>query len=320
MFIELRRSALLALLLGAASACGSNADLLPFDPGADAGDDVPVDDDSGFVPPTFPDAGTRAMDVARAGCTPSGAEDTDAACSDGVDNDCNGFVDCLDRACLGTVAVTVCAAPVDAGRPPRDAARRDVGACTPTGAENTDATCGDGVDNDCNGYVDCNDFSCSRAAAVTVCAHDGGAFDGPAPRDAAVRRDTGVPRDTGARRDVGACTASGAENTDTACSDGVDNDCNGYVDCNDFGCSRTPAVTVCGDAGSALDVPVSHDSGVAHDSGTRRDIGPCTASGMENTNAACSDGVDNDCDGYVDCNDFNCSRTAAVTVCHDAGP
>ena len=242
MLIEIRRSWLLAILLGAAGACASTADSPLVDP-VDAGDDGSAAVDTGLATTSFPDGDAPFFDVPSPTCTATGTENTDTSCADGVDNDCNGFIDCLDPSCRSGAAV--CAATLDAGRPPRDAGRRDVGACTPSGAENTDTTCGDGVDNDCNGFVDCNDFGCSRAAAVTVCRRDGG---------------------------------------------------------------------------SSLDVPPARDSGVRRDSGTRRDVGPCTPSGMESNNAACSDGVDNDCDGYVDCNDFNCSRTAAVTVCHDAGP
>ena len=41
----------------------------------------------------------------------------------------------------------------------------------------------------------------------------------------------------------------------------------------------------------------------------------------ENTNALCSDGIDNDCNGYTDCNDYYCSRyTASVTVCNGTTP
>jgi hypothetical protein len=59
----------------------------------------------------------------------------------------------------------------------------DTGPCVPTvpsGGEATNALCSDGVDNDCNGYIDCNDFHCSRNAAITVCAtgHDGGTDSG----------------------------------------------------------------------------------------------------------------------------------------------
>jgi subtilisin-like proprotein convertase family protein len=43
------------------------------------------------------------------------------------------------------------------------------GACTPTGPENTPATCSDGIDNDCNGLVDCMDPSCSGIGMCPVC-------------------------------------------------------------------------------------------------------------------------------------------------------
>jgi hypothetical protein len=85
-------------------------------------------------------------------CPPSTPEDNDAACSDGQDNDNNGFVDCKDFGCSKNPAVTVCA-----GTP-----------------EDTDATCSDGIDNDNNGFTDCKDFSCSKSKTVTVCPMDPG--------------------------------------------------------------------------------------------------------------------------------------------------
>ena len=71
-------------------------------------------------------------------------------------------------------------APIDIVQPPIDSG----GGCVPTvasGAESTNALCSDGVDNDCNGYIDCNDFHCSRNPAVTVCSvvgHDAGTDTG----------------------------------------------------------------------------------------------------------------------------------------------
>ena len=41
---------------------------------------------------------------------------------------------------------------------------------------------------------------------------------------------------------------TGAENTDELCSDGVDNDGNEFTDCEDFGCSHSESVTVCGES------------------------------------------------------------------------
>jgi hypothetical protein len=62
------------------------------------------------------------------------------------------------------------------------------------------------------------------------------------------------------------------EDTAAACSDGVDNDADGFVDCNDFNCAPF-----------------------------------CPG---ENTPGACSDGLDNDADGFVDCADFDCAGLA----------
>ncbi len=171
-------------------------------------------------------------------------EDTVAKCSDGIDNDGNGYIDCADFSC--TKINPLC--------------------------EVTDALCSDGIDNDGNGYKDCNDNECAKNPSVTVCG-DGGVIK---PADA------------------------GAENTDALCSDGLDNDGDGHKDCDDFDCSKNPNVTVCKDAGKP-------DSGKPADAGS------------ENTDILCSDGIDNDGDGYVDCNDFDCSKNPSVTVCKDGG-
>ncbi len=212
------------------------------------------------VPACVTGGAVRLRDGGTCTCG-STAENTMEACSDGVDNDCDGFFDCQDFSCQ-TCAVPVCLA--DGGL-----SRGDAGFCLCRGAENNNTACGDGVDNDCDGFTDCCDFDCSMTTGVTVCA-----------RDASTRTDTGP------------CDARGSENTNATCGDGVDNDCDGFLDCNDFDCSRTASVTVCGG-----------------DSGAR-----CDAGGTENTNATCGDGVDNDCDGFTDCADFSC-RSCAITAC-----
>jgi hypothetical protein len=259
---------LVVALLGVAGCRESRGTTDPGD--TDAGQ-TPADTGSATDVGGATDLGGGGADRA---CVPSGPENTASTCGDGVDNDCDNFVDCMDFDCSrNNPAVTFCG---DAG-----AGRTDRGPCTPSGMENTAAACMDGIDNDCNGFVDCNDFACSRNnPAVTHCG-DAGA----------------------GRTDRGPCTPMGAENTASACGDRIDNDCDGFVDCNDFDCSRNnPAVTTCGDAGAT------------------GDRGACTPSGAENTSAACMDGVDNDCDGFTDCMDFDCSRNnPAVTHCGDAG-
>ncbi|MEZ4444798.1 MAG: hypothetical protein R3B72_37330 [Polyangiaceae bacterium] len=73
---------------------------------------------------------------------PPPTEDNDDACSDDVDNDGDGLIDCVDKDCYpGGEPVSVCAKTVDA----------EVG----------EALCGDGIDNDGDGYFDCDDKECN---------------------------------------------------------------------------------------------------------------------------------------------------------------
>jgi hypothetical protein len=119
-------------------------------------------------------------------------------------------------------------------------------AASQTVMENNPADCSDGMDNDGNGLVDCNDPNC---AILKIC-HDGAAAAQPVP-----------------------------ENTMQACSDGLDNDGDSFIDCADQDCS---ALTVCAKPGG------------------------------ENTAEACSDGLDNDGNGFIDCKETSC---AAFVFC-----
>ena len=98
--------------------------------------------------------------------------------------------------------------------------------------------CTDGIDNDGNGYTDCNDRSC--------------AFN----------------------HDLRACEGGSGPH-----ADGIDNDGTGRADCMDWGCWWT---VVCGGTGTA-----------------------------EHTDALCSDGIDNDGAGYPDCADWTCTTPRA---------
>lgn len=198
--------------------------------------------------------------------------------------------------------------------------------------------------------VDASGDTGTRDVALAV---DGGVADTSLGEDRFEAVDSTVT-DLGfdvAVTDVGvseACVATGGEDTNAQCTDRVDNDCDGHIDCDDFNCSMSATVTLCRDA-SVADVPrvdtgcvrsgietslaecadhIDNDCDGYTDCADRNCscVGACGAylpgcacRGSENTNAACVDRVDNDCNGFVDCSDFGCSRSASVSVCADAG-
>ncbi len=177
-------------------------------------------------------------------------EFSDALCSDGIDNDQNGFADCLDFGCKHGVYVSVC-------------------------AEKTDATCGDGKDNDKDGKIDCEQSSCwaKKPCEPHHCKVDESCF---AP----------------------------VENSFALCTDGKDNDGTGKADCGDPNCCPPGGATANG-CGLTTIPGLAAFCGAAHVSGNNR---------IENTYAQCTDGVDNDHNGYADCGDYSCSKNADAAI------
>ncbi len=87
--------------------------------------------------------------------------------------------------------------------------------------------------------------------------------------------------------------------TETSCTDGLDDDCDAAVDCDDSDCSADPACAgpTCGDA--------TCDSG--------EDACNCATDcgAPPSSESSCTDGLDDDCDGAVDCADADCSADPA---------
>ncbi|MFT7624957.1 MAG: hypothetical protein ACI9WU_004148, partial [Myxococcota bacterium] len=152
----------------------------------------------------------------------------ETSCTDGLDEDADGLADCGDADC-----------------------EKDP-ACKPGGgAENTRATCSDWIDNDGDGHVDCKDYDCQNAPGVPNCKGTWG--DGPArANDGGTAAPTGgsepVP-ELGPGQSVEDLIGTGGdadgERNDVLCSDGIDNDDDGKIDCADFGCRFDPTVRVC---------------------------------------------------------------------------
>lgn len=231
----LARSVSILCLLHLASACNQRR-------GNGLWQDMGVASDSG----TNEDLGTRDMDVeprdmsivtsdmhidVDLGGDPEdmgssfdmtvGSENTPEACTDFEDNDGDLYVDCDDFNCCGVVACAI----GTACEPGFDAGVVDAGASVP---ENTIATCMDGLDNDRDTYIDCNDFGCCDLVSCPGTSSCG-------------MRDGGVDAST---TDAGGASS---ESTTLACTDGVDNDGDMYTDCDDFNCCD---VVTCGSATS----------------------------------------------------------------------
>mgnify|MGYP006410957023 FL=1 len=184
-------------------------------------------------------------------------------CTGGIDENCDGLVDCLDGAC---------------GFDPVCSVSKE-NECT------TGDCCSDGQDNDNDGPIDCNDGDCDLDSACTGECSEGQVL---------CNRDCN-------EGDSCLNTCGPAE-----CSGGVTNevceigegclcpDCNGQQD------SCASGLT-CEISSSGCDV--------------------CTdCTGSENSNAFCSDGLDNDCDGFVDCYDADCfGFTGTTGVCCVSG-
>jgi glucose/arabinose dehydrogenase len=117
-------------------------------------------------------------------------------CFDGVDNDCDGFVDDADTDCQFACTPTGDSCTSDAqccSRKCRGGGKKTCkgdATCTPT--EDSEVSCSDGLDNDCDGLT-----------------------DGADPSD---------------------CSCTVSEVPETSCSDGQDNDCDGLIDSDDPDC------------------------------------------------------------------------------------
>jgi len=150
-----------------------------------------------------------------------------AACSDGLDNDLNGNIDCADASCA--------AAP----------------SCTAETPGN--GNCFDGVDNNANGAKDCGEVVC-RTAFPVQCAETAGNGpicsngvddNGDGLTDCADPGCVGFP---GCPAGESSCVNRGGvpQGSALCCADNNDNDANGVMDCSDASCqinepSCTPA-------------------------------------------------------------------------------
>lgn len=242
-------------------------------------------------------------------------DETETDCADGVDNDGNGDVDCCDTACAED---TACAAEL---------------------------MCLDGADNDCDGFVDCMDPDCGsepackgEACNIPLYLYENSISKADDGLEVHVEGDT-----TNASNDYAlACEGSTGVGLDqvyvmeltdpmlvTIAHDFTETYNYPAVFLMQGACAAEDLVA-CDKAGSEGPATIS---GVALAAGTyfiivdstySSDYGPYTLDvsfiTLDATETNCSDGLDNDADGFVDCCDSECAlenACAAELLCGD---
>jgi len=204
-------------------------------------------------------------------------------CTDGVDNDGDGFIDCDDFDCRG---------------------RPECGPCT-----SYEAACLDGRDDDCDGAIDCADPDCFGRPECGPCADR--EYDCLNGRDDDC---DGLPdcsdSDCFGRPECGGCTPYEID-----CLNGRDDDCDGRLDCRDSDCFGLPECGGCemyetscidgrdNDCDGLLDCADPECRG-------RPDCGPCAFLELD-----CANRRDDDCDGLLDCADPDCRGNPACGPC-----
>ncbi|MBM4342436.1 MAG: hypothetical protein FJ100_03545 [Deltaproteobacteria bacterium] len=191
------------------------------------------------------DAPPLAVPTAGAAAAPAGKE---VNCADRKDDDGDGMVDCADADCAKDEACKIGSGP-----------------------ENTNARCSDWFDNDGDGLIDCDDPDC-EAGGVTICK---GSWRGSEPTGPAASGGDDLP-ELGPGQSVEDLIGKGSdkdgERSDEVCSDGVDNDNDGRVDCADFGCRFDPDVTVCrGNPGMRFSVVAGIETNMV-DKGSKKEF------------------------------------------------
>ncbi|MEJ2384495.1 MAG: hypothetical protein P8Y54_08850 [Xanthomonadales bacterium] len=107
----------------------------------------------------------------------------------------------------------------------------------------------------------------------------------------------------------------------TECSDGIDNDNDGFIDLQDFNCV---------DSNDDTESPTQCSDGIDNDNDGFVDLDDFNCVDSEDATESptqCSDGIDNDNDGFVDLDDFDCDgpedtteRSTAVVAPVEATP
>jgi len=260
--------------------------------------------------------------------TPPGAEN----CTNGIDDNGDGKIDCLDPKCIETSSCVF------------------------------GEICDNARDDNNNRQIDCADPQCEGQACGFNCLCVGGAkqiFDGSkdsgvAPRDAGRPVDSGTPMvdagtpvvdagtpvvdsgtpvvDAGTDPCAGCnagCTCTGGVRHEANCGDLADNDGDLAFDCADSDCATAMCGPGCTCAAGVKKETLCND-GIDNDGSggidcadsdcAAQSCGPgCSCAAGVKKETLCNDGVDNDGSGGIDCADSDCAAQSCGTGCQCVG-
>lgn len=238
---------------------------------------------------TYANPGSFTLSV-----TCSGGSATPENCSNGVDDDGDGRIDCADSDCATASNCQTTPEICTNGRDDDGDGRADCADSDCFSAPNcqtiSDENCTNGRDDDNDGLIDCADADCRFNSACTTTRENctNGIDDD---------NDYYVDCDDADCAGNAACSTTSRE----ICTNGVDDDGDGDVDCNDRDCTTA----------SACPIPVEQCTDGIDDDGDGfvdcedadcRTFSTCYVSGYE----ICNNGVDDNGDGDMDCDDSAC--------------
>jgi len=267
------------------------------------------------------------VDADDADCT-DGFDDNEStvACNNGADDDGDGWVDLADPGCgldpsgldEGGIGTTECNDGINNEPlgPTNDFLADSLDPDCTDGFDDNEglAACGNGVDDDADGWVDLGDPGCEGDTQD----EDEGGFSTFACNDNADNDADGLVDSA----DPECVDAFSPDEGGDPCADSVDNDLDGWTDTADPDCSVLGR-----EAG--FDASVQCNDGADNDGdGLIDSADPECDDALDGDEAAaapddCADGTDNDFDGWVDAMDPDCSESPfdedglGTTECND---
>lgn len=227
-------------------------------------DGPPKTENVGLCKPGTQTCGTG--EVATWGACTGDVVPTMENCTDGLDHDCNGLVGCADPSCVGLPGCCTAGSTRPCYTGPNGT--EGVGTCHGgTQLCNANGSYGpcmgevvpmtrqcNGLDTDCSGLTDCEDPICwlTQECLPKTCTANATqpCYTGPAGTEGVGPCHGGTQTCASNGESWGACTGEVLPAPEGGhCDDGIDDDCNGLVDCADPACAT--ASNCCTSTGGA---------------------------------------------------------------------